>query len=238
MSLYRRARGRWKRASRAVRGYTLVALLVGMTVMAILMAAALPIASTQVQREREEELIFRGLQYAEGIRLYRKRYGRYPNSLKEMFETRPRTIRKLWKDPITNSMDWGIVGPGGTVQITLPGRGPGDKTKPPGNDPGPKPLPTPTPSPFGGGARGNPQDVLPVAGIHSKSSKKSFRQFQGRDTYSEWVFTEQSLFVDRRTGQAVVPGGGTGPGGAPGGGGGPRGGGPGGSEIPGMGPGK
>lgn len=219
-----------------------------MTIMAVMMAAALPVVSTQVQREREEELIFRGLQYAEGIRLYRKRYGRFPVSLKEMYETRPRTLRKLWKDPMTDSTDWGLVNPGGASQVVLPGRGSGDKGKPPGSDPGPKPLPTPTPSPFGGPS-GSPQNLLPVAGVYSKSTKKALRQFQGRDTYSEWQFTEAALFVDRRTGQAIVPGGGTGPGGKPGTGlGGSSGGGPGGSsgggpggggfEIPGTGPGK
>ncbi|MBK6403975.1 MAG: type II secretion system protein [Holophagales bacterium] len=57
-------------------GYTLVALLVGITVASILIAAVLPLASAQAQREREAELIFRGLQYAEGIRIFRRRFGR------------------------------------------------------------------------------------------------------------------------------------------------------------------
>ena len=91
------------------RGFTLVALIIGMTVMSILIAAVLPMASMEAQRDKEAELIFRGLQYAEGIRTFRKRYGRYPNTLKEMYEVRPRTLRKLWKDPITNSDKWGIV---------------------------------------------------------------------------------------------------------------------------------
>ena len=61
-------------------GYTLVALLVAMTVASILIAAVLPLASAQAQRDREAELVFRGLQYAEGIRIFRRRFGRIQNA--------------------------------------------------------------------------------------------------------------------------------------------------------------
>ena len=81
--------------------------------MMILIAAVLPMASAEAQRDKEAELVFRGFQYAEGIRNFRRRYGRYPNTLKEMFEMRPRTLRKLWKDPMTNSDKWGLITAGG-----------------------------------------------------------------------------------------------------------------------------
>ena len=71
---------------RGAGGYTLVALLVGMTVASILIASVLPLASAQAQRDKEAELIFRGLQYAEGIRVFRRRFGRYPSSLGERAE--------------------------------------------------------------------------------------------------------------------------------------------------------
>ena len=61
-------------------GYTLVALLVAMTVASILIAAVLPLASAQAQRDREAELVFRGLQYAEGIRIFRRRFGLTPGA--------------------------------------------------------------------------------------------------------------------------------------------------------------
>src|SRR5512140_2100751 len=107
-----------------------------MTVMAILIAAVLPTASTEAQRDKEDELIFRGFQYAEGIRNFRRRYGRYPNTLKEMFEVRPRTLRKLWKDPMTNSLNWGLVSV--TTGAPLPGT---TSPRPPG---GASPTPVPT----------------------------------------------------------------------------------------------
>src|SRR3989304_8768077 len=46
------------------RGYAMAALLVSMAVMAIVMTAAMPVWRQITQREKEEELIFRGKQYA------------------------------------------------------------------------------------------------------------------------------------------------------------------------------
>jgi len=181
---------------RSTRGYTLVILLVGMTVMSVLIAAVLPLASAEVQRSKESELIFRGLQYAEGIRNFRRRYGRYPTSLKEMYDVRPRTLRKLWKDPITDSNDWGLI----TQTTGAPAQGQpvtGPGAMPPGGT-GLTPLPTPTPSasassPFG--APGSPGSTPPgpISGVYSKSKKKAYKIFQGRDVYFDWRFTEALL---------------------------------------------
>lgn len=177
----------------------MVFLLVAMTVMAVLIAAALPIVSTEAQRDKEEELIFRGLQYAEGIRNFKRRYGRYPNSLKEMYQTRPRTLRKLWKDPITDSDDWGLV----TVTTGAPATGstlPGGTSTPfggPSPRQTPTPVPTPSPTPVFGGTFGSPvgAPIGPITGVYSKSKKKSFKIYQGRDVYADWRFTEASLQV-------------------------------------------
>ena len=51
-------------------GYNLVALMVLVAVINITVAAALPSVSQAMRREREAELIFRGLQYAEAIRVF------------------------------------------------------------------------------------------------------------------------------------------------------------------------
>jgi type II secretory pathway pseudopilin PulG len=157
-----------------------------MTIMAVMIAAVLPLASGQAQRDKEDELIFRGLQYAEGIRTFRRRYGRYPNTLKEMYEVRPRTLRKLWKDPITNSATWGLV----TLATGAPL--PGTTTPPPpGGGMVPTPAPTPAPTP---GFGAPPQAAAgPVTGVYSLSKKKAYRLYQGRDVYSDWRFTEQTL---------------------------------------------
>ena len=81
--------------------------------------AVLPLWSTQIKREKEDELIFRGLQYAEGIRIFQQRFGRLPLRLQELIEVEPRCIRQLWKDPITDSLDWGLV-IGAGVPVTMP----------------------------------------------------------------------------------------------------------------------
>ena len=165
-----------------------------MTVLSVLIAAVLPLASAEAQRDKEEELIFRGLQYAEGIRNFKRRYARYPNSLKEMYTFRPRTLRKLWKDPITDSDDWGLI----TQTTGAPPQGPpvtGPGSPPPGGTglaPPPTPTPAPTPS-FGAplGSAGVP--VGPILGVYSKSKKKAYKIYQDHDVYFDWRFTEASL---------------------------------------------
>jgi len=193
------------------RGYTLVALLVGLTVMVILIAAVLPLASAESQRDKEAELIFRGLQYAEGIRTFHRRYGRYPNTLKEMFEMRPRTLRKLWKDPMTRSDKWGLITAAGAPLTTTLSVPPGGGLAPGGGSaPTPTPAPTPTVSPFSStaGGFGNPGDQPPgpIMGVYSTSKKKGYRTFNGRENYNEWQFSEQTLLNQSPSAPALPPG--------------------------------
>ena len=175
--------------------------MVGITLMMVAIAAILPLASAEAQRSKESELIFRGLQYAEGIRTFRRRYGRYPNTLKEMYEIRPRTLRKLWKDPMTNSDNWGLITI--TTGAPLPPQPTGS-----GAVPTPTPAPTPTKSPFGSNAQAVASG--PISGVYSKSKEKGFRTFDGREVYNEWRFTEASLGIG--PGAVNSPGGKPGPG--------------------------
>ena len=193
-------------------GYTLVALLIGITVASILIASVLPLASAQAQREREAELIFRGLQYAEGIRVFRRRFGRYPNTLKELLEAKPRSIRKLWKDPMTKDGVWGIITMAGTPVTSGGGTGSGSG----GHWATPTPTPKPTPDPRRTPLPGEAGTTGPVMGVYSKFTGKGFRLWDGRESYSEWRFTEESLTKLGGTGGS---GSGPGPGGpiAPGG---------------------
>jgi type II secretory pathway pseudopilin PulG len=59
-------------ARRSEAGYTLVALLAMMTVLALFAMAVAPSVQQQAQREREQEAIFRGEQVADAIRAYYK----------------------------------------------------------------------------------------------------------------------------------------------------------------------
>ena len=113
LSRHRRPRFRKLRflipRSAAEAGYNIVVLAVAVTVLNILVAKALPLWSTQIQREKEEELIFRGLQYAEAIRVFQIRNQRLPTKLEELVEIKPRAIRQLWKNPMTEDGEWGLL---------------------------------------------------------------------------------------------------------------------------------
>src|SRR4030095_7372975 len=56
-------------------GYTLVALLAMMTVLALFAMAVAPSLRQQAQRDKEQEAIFRGEQVADAIRLYYRNRG-------------------------------------------------------------------------------------------------------------------------------------------------------------------
>jgi type II secretory pathway pseudopilin PulG len=90
--------------TKASSGYAMAALLVAMTVMAVLLSVALPTWSHMIRREKEEELIFRGNQYARAFSMYQRKYGvpAPPNLdvlLKERF------LRKKYKDPLSPNED-------------------------------------------------------------------------------------------------------------------------------------
>src|SRR3954466_1278627 len=85
------------------RGYAMAALLVALAVMMVLMSVAMPVWRTQMQREKEAELIFRGEQIARGINLYMRKMGgaSYPPSLDVLVQGR--FLRKKYKDPMTEN---------------------------------------------------------------------------------------------------------------------------------------
>lgn len=85
------------------RGYILITLMLFFTVLAIAALAVLPNVVHQAQRDREEEMIHRGLQYSRAVRRYYKKFGRYPTRVEELENTNNlRFLRKRYKDPITN----------------------------------------------------------------------------------------------------------------------------------------
>lgn len=86
---------------RSERGYILLILLL---VVALLSIAALKIVQEfrfQYQRDREEELIHRGVQYSRAVRRYYRKLGRYPTRIEDLENTNNiRYIRKRYKDPM------------------------------------------------------------------------------------------------------------------------------------------
>jgi len=91
-------------------GYTLIMLMIAISLLSIGLLIAVPIWQTELQREKEEELIFRGKQYAEAIRMFQmKKPGTFPKSLDELFKEK--CIRKLYKDPMTEHGEWDLILP-------------------------------------------------------------------------------------------------------------------------------
>lgn len=117
------------RARSAERGYTIVALLAFMTVVAIFAMAAAPRVQQQTMREREKEAIFRGEQVADAIRqYYRYRRGTtggvgdqaLPSSMDQLLEgvpipgaARNRMILRASAavDPLSEDGEWRFIAP-------------------------------------------------------------------------------------------------------------------------------
>jgi type II secretory pathway pseudopilin PulG len=83
-------------------GYILITLILFVALLAIAMTVIAPVISQQVKRDREEELIHRGVQYSRAIKHFVKKFGRYPVRIEELEDTNNiRFLRKRYKDPIT-----------------------------------------------------------------------------------------------------------------------------------------
>lgn len=88
----------------------LLAILLMMTLMVIAAMAVAPKLATQIKREREEELIHRGKEYAKAIQRFYRKFGRYPTSVDQLENTNNlRFLRKRYKDPITGKDDWRLI---------------------------------------------------------------------------------------------------------------------------------
>jgi len=105
---------------RAQSGYALL-MVVFMAALMIITAAAIQINFlTQGRREKEDELIWRGQQYARGVRLFYRKNGRFPTSLDDLIKPGigVRYMRKAYKEPM-NTVDgsWRLlyVGPAGQI---------------------------------------------------------------------------------------------------------------------------
>lgn len=82
-------------------GYILLILLLVIASMIIFAAAIMPSITFEIKRDREEEMIHRGVQYSRAIRLYYRKFGRYPTKLEDLESTNNmRFLRKRYKDPV------------------------------------------------------------------------------------------------------------------------------------------
>jgi len=156
--------------TRGKKGYVVIILMLAVFAIGIGMLVAVPFWQTEVRREQEEELIFRGRQYVEAVRLYTaKNPGRFPTSLKELLEKK--FIRKLYKDPLTESGEWTVI-----CNPSTSGS-----------------------SSSAAGATGQEVLLVPekslssvrqpvILGVAGSSPKQSFRIYNDQETYDRWLF--------------------------------------------------
>jgi hypothetical protein len=117
-------------------GFALMMVMFMATVLLISVMVATPYIRTERQREKEEEMIWRGKQYVRGIKLYYRKTGRFPTSVDDL--TKPklgsiRFMRQAYKDPMNKPEgSWRMiyVGPAGQLigslkppqTLQMPGR--------------------------------------------------------------------------------------------------------------------
>jgi len=183
------------RTLRSEQGFTLAALLVLLTIIALVVAYTVPEQWSMVLgRERDKQTIFLMKQYARAIKAWTGKNGGMPTSLDQISDARrPRFIRGngKWVCPITGKEgDWILVPPGAVTaqQANVP-----DNIRRYANTSannaaaGPSSL----------NKEASPVDYVgPFIAVRPKASGKSFIVFKGAADYSEWVYTVQDLDLD------------------------------------------
>jgi type II secretory pathway pseudopilin PulG len=206
-------------------GYVLLAVMLTLTLMLIALSIEAPRIAQQIKREKEEELVHRGKDYATAVkRFVHKNGGRYPASVEQLENTNHvRFLRKKYVDPMTGESDWKMVHVG-EAQVNIPAPKPGGLT---GSDPNtgslsnsPPPQnptggPNSQPPPKGDGTQdfgslktsgiGNGQTVGggQIIGVASTKKAQSIKEFNDKDHYDEWYFV-YDLRLEQSGGSGVT----------------------------------
>ena len=187
-----------KSRSRSEAGFTLAAVIVIFTILAIVVTYTVPqMWSDVMKRERDYETIFVMKQYARAIAEYQRRRGAYPTSLDQLKEqNRPRVIRQMYPNPLSGEMDWILV-PFGTESG---GGAPPGLPPPPGNPPGnPPPTPPGVDSKEGGSG--------PFIGVRPPQTGPSIVSLNDKSTYETWIYTVNDLQREMAGGPVPPPAG-------------------------------
>ncbi len=109
---------RQRRLARTERGFTYVLVMFAVAVASVVSLRAMEHTGSMERRQKEQELLHVGQAYYDAIRTY---YENSPGSLKTLpvsldvlleddrTSTLRRPLRKLYRDPMTGSADWGLV---------------------------------------------------------------------------------------------------------------------------------
>jgi len=191
-------------------GYILFGITILLVILAISLVAAVPLWQKAVQREREQELIFRGYQYMQAIERYQRKYpGAYPPNVDVLVEEK--FLRKAFKDPMGGEKgEWAVLRQlspelqmGGQLQqqqlreqagITDSNRSRAELRTPGGGRAGSRDSNQAT---TGGNTRGfqsslgrgaSDASMGGIVGVASRSTEKTFYRVPGKEKYKDWLF--------------------------------------------------
>lgn len=186
-------------------GFTLAALIVILTIIAIVIAYTVPAQWSMVmKRERDRQTIFLMKQFARGILRWQQKHNSMPVSLQQMQDARkPLILRNggKWPCPLTGSeKDW-IMVPAAAVTAdgqVIPNMGGGGPSR---TNPATNPQQQQQQQQAGGNRAPSklnkelsPKDYVgPFVGVRPNATGKSFIEFNGATDYSEWVYTIEDL---------------------------------------------
>jgi type II secretory pathway pseudopilin PulG len=190
---------------RSESGYILFGIVILLVILGISLVAAVPLWQKAVQREREQELIFRGYQYMQAIERYQRKYpGAYPPSIDVLVEQK--FLRKAYKDPLGGKDgEWNLLRQlspelspgqqqlqqaGEAAGINALNRSRAQLRTPGGATPGTQGTPSQTGREFQSSlGRGLSDASLGgIVGVASRSKEKTFYKVPGKETYKDWLF--------------------------------------------------
>lgn len=198
------------------RGFTLAALIVILTIIAIIIAYTVPTQwSLVMRRERERQTIFLMKQFARGIENWERKHQGLPVSLEQLQEARgPRMLRGdgKWALPLTGKEDDWIMVPPNAIEAAPGGGGviPGGNNT---NNNGRVGVGQPQPQPQAGtlappsklNPEASPKDYVgPFVAVRPNAKGKALIEFNGTEDYSQWVYTLQDLKNERMMQQMAL----------------------------------
>ena len=146
-------------------GFTIIVVLVAVVVTSILLSAAVTAWTHVMRRADEEELIWRGKQYAKAIECYVGRRAVPPTELEQLVEAQ--CIRKLYPQPLSKDGSWRLV------RARAPGVVPTAATE----------------EESGGGLlRRNLRSSEPIVGVAPGIAGTAIRSYDDSYDYEEWEF--------------------------------------------------
>ncbi len=148
------------RHARSQRGVALVALMAGVVILGILMSMARPTWEAELQRDLEEEYLFRARQIVQGIERFVKAHNNlYPQNLAILHLEK--MIRKMYRDPFDPEGRWNLVmrdQAGGKELLLVPEERLGEYLK-----------------------------RAVIIGVCSRSPDSGFLEYRGKKRYGEWA---------------------------------------------------